>query len=60
MKWKFPIDDSNGEKFTCQRVCEQRAKRNAKHVNNRRKKAALKKELTAFMLWRQYWRHFLG
>jgi hypothetical protein len=45
MKWKFPIDDSNGEKFTCQRVREQRAKRNAKRVNNRRKKAALKKEL---------------
>jgi hypothetical protein len=31
MQWKVPIDDSDGEKFTCQRVCEQRAKRNAKH-----------------------------
>jgi hypothetical protein len=45
LKWKFPIDDSNGEKFTCHRVREQRAKCNAKRVNNRRKKAALKKEL---------------
>jgi hypothetical protein len=35
MKWKFLIDDSNCEKFTCQRVREQRAKRNAKCVNNR-------------------------
>jgi hypothetical protein len=45
MKWKFPIDNLNGEKFTLQRVRDQRAKRNAKCVNNRRKKAALKKEL---------------
>jgi hypothetical protein len=30
----------NGEKFTCQHVCEQRAKR----LHNRRKKAALRKE----------------
>jgi hypothetical protein len=43
MQWKVPIDDSDGEKFTCQRVHEQRAKRNAKRVINRRKKAALKK-----------------
>jgi hypothetical protein len=45
MQWKIPIDDSAEEKFTCQRVCEQRAKRNAKRLINRRKKAALKKEL---------------
>jgi hypothetical protein len=45
MQWKVPIDDSDGEKFTCQRVREQRAKRNAKRLLNRRKKAALKKEL---------------
>jgi hypothetical protein len=44
MQWKVPIDDSDGEKFTCQRVCEQRAKRNAKRLINRCKKAALKKE----------------
>jgi hypothetical protein len=24
MQWKVPIDDSDGEKFTCQRVCKQR------------------------------------
>jgi hypothetical protein len=30
MQWKVPIDDSDGEKFTCQRVREQQAKRNAK------------------------------
>jgi hypothetical protein len=29
MQWKIPIDDSDGEKFTCQSVREQRAKRNA-------------------------------
>jgi hypothetical protein len=45
MQWKVPIDGSSGEKFTCQRVREQRAKRNAKRLLNRRKKAAIKKEL---------------
>jgi hypothetical protein len=45
MQWKVPIDDSDGEKFTC-RVREQRAKRNAKRLLNRLKKAAL----TAFKL----------
>jgi hypothetical protein len=40
MQWKVPIDDSDGEKFTCQRVCEQRAK----PLLNRRKKAVIKKE----------------
>jgi hypothetical protein len=45
MQWKVPIDDSDGEKFTCQRVREQRAKRNVKRLLNRRKKAALKKVL---------------
>jgi hypothetical protein len=45
MQWKFPVDNSDGEKFTCQRVREQRAKCNAKRVINRCKKAALKKEL---------------
>jgi hypothetical protein len=44
MQWKVPIDDSNGEKFTCQRIREQRAKRNAKRLLNRRKRAAIKKE----------------
>jgi hypothetical protein len=44
MQWKVPIDDSNGEKFTCQRVREQRAKGNAKRLLNRGKKAAIKKE----------------
>jgi hypothetical protein len=44
MEWKVPIDDSDGEKFTCRRVREQRTKRNAKRLHNRRKKAALKKE----------------
>lgn len=44
MQWKVPIDDSNGEKFICQRARKQRAKRNAKRLLNRRKKAALKKE----------------
>ena len=44
MQWKIPIDDSNGEKFTCPRVRKQRAKRNEKRLTNRRKKAALKKE----------------
>jgi hypothetical protein len=43
MQWKVPIDDSDGEKFTCQRVREQRTKRNAKCLHNRRKKAALRK-----------------
>jgi hypothetical protein len=41
---KVPIDDSDGEKFTCQRVCVQRTKHNAKRLHNRRKKAALRKE----------------
>jgi hypothetical protein len=45
MQWKVPIDGSDGEKFTYQRVREQRAKHNAKRLINRRKKAALKKEL---------------
>jgi hypothetical protein len=45
MQWKVPIDDSDGEKFTCQRVRAQRTKRNAKRLHNRCKKAALKKEL---------------
>jgi hypothetical protein len=45
MQWKVPIDDSDGEKFTCRRVREQRTKRNTKRLHNRRKKAALKKEL---------------
>jgi hypothetical protein len=45
MQWKVPIDDSDGEKFTCQRVRKQRAKCNEKCLLNRRKKAALKKEL---------------
>jgi hypothetical protein len=44
MQWKVPIDDSDGEKFTCQRVREQRAKCNAKRLLNCRKKAAIKKE----------------
>jgi hypothetical protein len=44
MQWKIPIDDSDGEKFTCQRVCKQRAKRNAKRLLKRRKKAVLKNE----------------
>jgi hypothetical protein len=44
MQWKVLIDDSDGEKFTCRRVREQRTKRNAKRLHNRRKKAALKKE----------------
>jgi hypothetical protein len=38
MQWKVPIDDSDGEKFTCQRVREQLAKRNAKRLLNRRKR----------------------
>jgi hypothetical protein len=45
MQWNVSIDDSDGEKFTCQRVRKQRAKRNAKRLLNRRKKPALKKEL---------------
>jgi hypothetical protein len=47
MQWKVPIDDSDGEKFTCQRVREQRTKRKARCLHNRRKRAALKKELIA-------------
>jgi hypothetical protein len=43
IQWKVPIDDSDGEKFTCRRVREQRTKLNAKHLHNRRKKAALRK-----------------
>jgi hypothetical protein len=45
MQWKVPIEDSDGEKFTCRRVREKRTKRNAKRLHNRRKRAALKKEL---------------
>jgi hypothetical protein len=30
MQWKVPIDDSDGEKFTCRRVCAQHTKRNTK------------------------------
>jgi hypothetical protein len=44
MQWKVPIDNSDGEKFTCRHVREQRTKRNAKRLHNRRKKAALRKE----------------
>jgi hypothetical protein len=45
MQWKVPIDDSDGEKFTCRRVREQRTKRKAKRLHNRRKRAAVRKEL---------------
>jgi hypothetical protein len=44
MQCKVPIDVSDGEKFACRRVREQRTKRNAKRLHNHRKKAALKKE----------------
>jgi hypothetical protein len=44
MQWKVPIEDSDGEKFTCRRVRKQHTKRNAKRMHNCRKKAALKKE----------------
>jgi hypothetical protein len=33
MQWKVPIDGSDGEKFTCQRVREQCTKRNAKRLH---------------------------
>jgi hypothetical protein len=42
LQWKVPIDGSDGEKFTCRRVREQRTKRNAERLHNHRKKAALK------------------
>jgi hypothetical protein len=45
MQWKVPIDDSDGEKFTCRRVRTQHTKRNAKRLHNRQKRAALRKEL---------------
>jgi hypothetical protein len=45
MQWKVPIDNSDGEKFTCRRFRAQRTKRNSKRLHNRPKKAALKKEL---------------
>jgi hypothetical protein len=45
MQWKVPIDDSDGEKFTCRYVRKQRTKRNEKRLHNRRKRAALKKEV---------------
>jgi hypothetical protein len=45
MQWKIPIDDSDAEKFPCQRIREQRAKRNAKCLINHQKRAAVKKEL---------------
>jgi hypothetical protein len=44
MQWKVPIDDSDGEKFTCRRVRGQLTKHCAKRLHNRRKMAALKKE----------------
>jgi hypothetical protein len=43
-QWKVPINDSDGEKFTCRCVREQRTKRNAKRLHNRRQKASLRKE----------------
>jgi hypothetical protein len=45
MQWKVQIDNSDREKFTCRRVREQRTKRNAKRLHNRRKRAAVRKEL---------------
>jgi hypothetical protein len=42
MKWKFPVDDSNGEKFICQRVREQRAKRSAKTCEQSTQKGCIK------------------
>jgi hypothetical protein len=45
MQRKVPIDDSDGEKFTCRRVRAQRTKRNTKRLHNRQKRAAVKKEL---------------
>jgi hypothetical protein len=45
MQWKVPIDDSDGEKFTCRRVHAQRTKRNAKRLHNCRKRAAVRKVL---------------
>ena len=42
MLWKDPIDDANGEKFTCQKVRKGRARRNEKRLANRRKKAEIK------------------
>jgi hypothetical protein len=45
MQWKVPIDNSDEENFTCWRVREQRTKWNAKRLHNRRKRAAVRKEL---------------
>jgi hypothetical protein len=44
MQWKVPIDDSDGKKFTCQRVRAQRTKLNAKRLANRKKRAVEKQE----------------
>jgi hypothetical protein len=44
-KWKVPIDDSDGEKFTCQLVRKQRAKRNTERLLNHHKKAAKKERI---------------
>ena len=44
MRWKVLIDNFDGEKLTCQRVCQQHANRSAKCPTNRRKTAALRKE----------------
>jgi hypothetical protein len=37
MQWKDPIDNSDGEKFTCRCVREQHTERNAKRLHNRQK-----------------------
>jgi hypothetical protein len=43
MQWKVPIDDFDGEKFTCRRVRAQHTKRNTKRLHNRQKRAAIRK-----------------